>query len=64
MRTAGSARRSPRYLRPISQGRALREAKSNVTEALELAVEWRRDEGQALPEPVEVTVNPVTVAGS
>jgi predicted RNase H-like HicB family nuclease len=33
----------------ISQGRTLEEAKANVTEALELALEWRRDEGEALP---------------
>jgi predicted RNase H-like HicB family nuclease len=33
----------------ISQGRTLEEAKDNVTEALELALEWRRDEGEPLP---------------
>jgi predicted RNase H-like HicB family nuclease len=33
----------------ISQGRTLEEAKGKVTEALELALEWRRDEGEALP---------------
>ena len=47
----------------ISQGRTLEEATANVTEALELALEWRRDEGEALPSPAEVTVTPVTVAG-
>ena len=45
----------------ISQGRTLAEAKANVTEALELALEWRRDEGEALPVPAQVTVAPVTV---
>lgn len=48
----------------ISQGRTLDEAKANVAEALELALEWRRDEGEALPEPAQVTVTPVTVSGS
>jgi predicted RNase H-like HicB family nuclease len=48
----------------ISQGRTLEEATANVTEALELALEWRRDEGEALPSPAEVTVTPVTVEGS
>ena len=48
----------------ISQGRTLEEAKANVTEALELALEWRRDEGEALPIPAQVTVTPVTVPGS
>jgi predicted RNase H-like HicB family nuclease len=47
----------------ISQGRTLEEATANVTEALELALEWRREEGDALPSPAEVTVTPVTVAG-
>jgi predicted RNase H-like HicB family nuclease len=35
----------------ISQGRTLDEANANVTEALELALEWRRGEGEPLPEP-------------
>ena len=48
----------------ISQGRTLDEAKANVTEALELALEWRRDEGEPLPERAQVTVPPVTVRGS
>jgi antitoxin HicB len=48
----------------ISQGRTLDEAKANVAEALELALEWRRDEGEPLPEPAQVTVTPVTVSGS
>jgi predicted RNase H-like HicB family nuclease len=48
----------------ISQGRTLDEAKANVAEALELALEWRRDEGESLPEPTRVTVTPVTVPGS
>jgi predicted RNase H-like HicB family nuclease len=48
----------------ISQGHTLEEAKANVTEALELALEWRRDEGEPLPEPTQVTVTQVTVPGS
>ena len=48
----------------ISQGRTIAEAKANVTEALELALEWRRDEGEPLPEPADVTVTPVTVPGA
>jgi predicted RNase H-like HicB family nuclease len=48
----------------ISQGRSLEEARANVTEALELAVEWRRDEGEPLPERSEVTVTTVTIPGS
>jgi predicted RNase H-like HicB family nuclease len=48
----------------ISQGRTLDEAKANVTEALELALEWRRDDGEPLPERAQVTVTPVTVRGS
>ncbi len=46
----------------ISQGRSVEEAKVNVTEALELALAWRREEGEALPARVQVTVTPVTVA--
>jgi len=46
----------------ISQGRTLDEAKANVIEALELALEWRRDEGEPPPCAAEVTVVPVTVA--
>jgi predicted RNase H-like HicB family nuclease len=45
----------------ISQGRTLEEAKANVTEALGLALAWRRDEGERLPESAEVTVAPITV---
>ena len=48
----------------ISQGRTLDEAKANVTEALELALEWRRDDGEPLPKRAQVTVTPVTVRGS
>ncbi len=48
----------------ISQGRTLEEAKANVAEALALALEWRRDEGERIPEPAQVTVTPVTVADS
>ena len=46
----------------ISQGRSVEEAKANVAEALELALAWRRDEGEALPARVQVTVTSVTVA--
>lgn len=45
----------------ISQGRTLDEAKTNVGEALRLALEWRRDEGEHLPEQAEVTVTSVSV---
>lgn len=48
----------------ISQGRSVEEAKANVTEALELALEWRRDEGESLPEPAKVIVTPVSVPAS
>jgi antitoxin HicB len=46
----------------ISQGRTFEEAKANVAEALEAAIAWRVDEGEALPEPGQVAVGPVTVA--
>jgi predicted RNase H-like HicB family nuclease len=46
----------------ISQGRTLEEATAIVTEALEIALEWRRDEGEPFPSPAEVTVTPVTVS--
>jgi len=48
----------------ISQGRTVEEAKVNVAEALELALAWRREEGEALPARVQVTVTPVTVAAA
>ena len=48
----------------ISQGHTLEEAKANVAEALELALQCRRDEGEALPAPANVTVAPVTVAAA
>ena len=38
----------------IGQGRTLDEAKANVIEALELALAWRRDEGESPPSPAEV----------
>jgi predicted RNase H-like HicB family nuclease len=47
----------------ISQGRTPQEARANVTEALEAALAWRRDEGEELPERAEVSVTPVTVTG-
>ena len=46
----------------IGQGGTVEEAKANVAEALELALAWRRAEGEALPARVQVTVTPVTVA--
>ena len=48
----------------ISQGATLEEATANVTEALELALRWRRDEGEALPARAHVTVAAVTVAAA
>ncbi len=52
----------------IRQGRTLEEAKANVSEALGLALEWRRDEGEQLSEqlsePAQVIVTQVTVPGS
>jgi hypothetical protein len=39
-------------------------AKANVTEALELALEWRRGEGEPLPERAQVTVTTATIPGS
>jgi len=48
----------------ISQGQTPEEAKANVTEALEAALAWRRDEGESLPERAHVTVTDVTVPGS
>ena len=47
-----------------SQGRTAEEAKANVSEALELALEWRRDEGEELPERAEGRLAPVPVPGS
>lgn len=47
----------------ISQGRTLEEAKANVGEALKLALEWRREEGELLPERAEVRVASVSVPG-
>ncbi len=44
----------------ISQGRTEEEAKANVAEALELALEWRRQEGESLPAAVHVTVAPMS----
>lgn len=46
----------------ISQGATLEEATANVTEALELALRWRRDEGEALPARADLTLAAVTVA--
>jgi predicted RNase H-like HicB family nuclease len=48
----------------ISQGRTVDEAKANVMEALRLALDWRRDEGEELPAQAHVTVSPVVVAAS
>jgi predicted RNase H-like HicB family nuclease len=46
----------------IGQGRSAEEATANVTEALELALAWRRAEGEPLPARADVTVASVTVA--
>jgi predicted RNase H-like HicB family nuclease len=48
----------------IGQGRTREEATANVTEALELALRWRRADGEALPAPAQVTVASVTVAAA
>lgn len=48
----------------ISQGRTAEEAKANVKEALELALAWRRAEGETLPARADVTVALVTVAAA
>ena len=45
----------------ISQGATTDEAKANVREALELALAWRRDEGEPLPGRAEMTVESVSV---
>lgn len=45
----------------ISQGRTAEEARNNVSEALGLALRWRAEEGEELPEPGPVTVSQVTV---
>ena len=46
----------------VSQGRTMEEARANVTEALELMLDWLREEGQEVPAPAAVTVGPVTVS--
>lgn len=48
----------------VSQGRSAEEAKANVTQALGLALAWRRAEGEALPARADVTVASVTVAAA
>ena len=48
----------------ISQGATLEEATANVTEALELALRWRRDEGAVLPALGHVTVDAVAVGAA
>lgn len=45
----------------LSQGRSVEEARANVTEALELALEWRNERGDEIPIPGEVTVSLITV---
>ena len=40
----------------ISQGPTVDEAKANVAEPFELALGWRRDEGETLPRATQVTV--------
>ncbi len=54
----------PEVPEAISQGRTLGEARTNVEEALRLALEWRIAEGETPPEPVGVTVSQVTVMSS
>lgn len=51
----------PEVPEAIGQGRTVGEARSNVSEALGLALEWRAEEGEALPEPGSITVSQVTV---
>ncbi len=51
----------PEVPEAISQGRSVEEARSNVSEALSLALEWRAEEGEKLLEPGAVTVSQVTV---
>lgn len=46
----------------ISQGRSTEEALENVTEALEAALEWRRDEGEELPARAEVQLEELTLS--
>ncbi|MEJ7797262.1 MAG: type II toxin-antitoxin system HicB family antitoxin [Solirubrobacteraceae bacterium] len=48
----------------ISQGRTLEEATANVAEALELALQWRRAEGETLPAYAHVTVAQITLAAA
>lgn len=48
----------------ISQGRTLDEAKANVGDALRLALEWRRDEGEPIPERADVTLTAVSVSSA
>jgi len=45
----------------LSQGKSVDEARANVTEALELALEWRRERGEEIPIPGDVTVSLVRV---
>jgi predicted RNase H-like HicB family nuclease len=48
----------------ISQGHTVEEAKANVAEALQLALAWRRDEGEELPAPAHVALSPIAIPRS
>ncbi len=45
----------------ISQGLTPEEARANVSEALGLALEWRRAEGEAVPKPTQVSLSSLSV---
>lgn len=51
----------PEVPEAISQGRSPEVARTNVSEALALALQWRAEEGEDVPEPGHVTVSQVTV---
>jgi predicted RNase H-like HicB family nuclease len=46
----------------ISQGRTFEEARANVIEALEGALDWRLREREPIPKSGQVTLSPVTVS--
>lgn len=45
----------------ISQGRTIGEAKANLSEALEAAIEWRAEEDERFLGVDEVTIAPINV---
>lgn len=51
----------PEVPEAIRQGRSLDEARSNVEEALRLALEWRIAEDEVLPEPGAITISQINV---